>query len=156
AAANHPDTAYAAFEGRTIGVARTTDRGRHWESLPYNTSDAWLSERFGAGWAGQPYGIGCAPDDPRICYATDSGRVMRTRDGGRTWLPAYSRRAPDGNWTSNGIDVTTAYGVHFDPFDPRHLFISYTDIGLMRSDDGGGSWRSALTPTVPRAWRNTT
>ena len=48
-----------------------------------------------------------APEDPRICYATDSGRVMRTTDGGRTWMPVYSRRAPDGNWTTNGIDVTT-------------------------------------------------
>ena len=144
------------YQGRSDGVAKTTDRGRHWESLPYNRHDAWLSARFGAGWAGNPYGLGIAPGDPRICYATDSGRVMRTTDGGETWLPAYSRRTADGHWTTNGIDVTTSYGVHFDPFDPRHMFISYTDIGLWASDNGGESWYSVTRSGVPREWVNTT
>jgi photosystem II stability/assembly factor-like uncharacterized protein len=154
--ANRSDTAYVAFEGRREGIAKTTDRGEHWETLAYNGRDAWLSERFGAGWAGPPYGIGCAPDDPRVCYATDAGRVMRTVDGGGSWLPAYSRRAPDGNWISNGIDVTTAYGVHFDPFDASRMFISYTDIGLWASANGGESWFSATRNGVPRGWINTT
>ena len=152
----HPDTVYAAFEGRREGVAKSTDRAQHWETLPYNGRDAWLSERFGAGWAGAPHGIGCAPDDPRICYATDAGRVMRTLDGGGSWQPAYSRRAADGNWSSNGIDVTTAYGVHFDPFDASRMFISYTDIGLWASGNGGESWYSATRNGVPREWTNTT
>jgi photosystem II stability/assembly factor-like uncharacterized protein len=154
--AGHPDIAYGAFDGRTFGIAKTIDRGRHWESLAYNGRDAWLSDRFGAGWAGAPYGIGCAPGDPRVCYATDSGRVMRTTDGGRSWLPAYSRRGAGGNWTTNGIDVTTSYGVHFDPFDPRHRFITYTDIGLWASDNAGESWYSATTAGVPGDWVNTT
>src|SRR5208337_3999967 len=34
-------------------------------------------------------------------------------------------------------------------------FIAYTDIGLFRSEDGGGSWTS-LTEGVPREWTNTT
>ncbi len=156
AATGHPEIAYASYKGRGYGVAKTTDRGRHWETLPYNRHDAWLSARFGAGWAGNPYGLGVAPGDPRICYATDSGRVMRTTDGGKTWLPAYSRRTADGHWTTNGIDVTTNYGVHFDPFDPRHMFISYTDIGLWASDNGGESWYSATRDGVPREWVNTT
>ena len=37
------------------------------------------------------------------------------------------------------MDVTTAYGVHFDPFNRQRLFITYTDIGLFRSEDGGES-----------------
>ena len=55
-----------------------------------------------------------------------------------------------------GIDVTTCYGVHFDPFDPRHMFISYTDIGLWASDTAGASWYSATRSGVPRQWENTT
>jgi len=156
ASAGNPDVAYASFDGRGYQVAKTTDRGRHWEALTYNGRDAWLADRFGAGWAGNPYGLGVAPDDARVVYATDSGRVMRTTDGGRTWLPVYSRRTPDGNWTTNGIDVTTDYGVHFDPFDARHIFISYTDIGLWASDNGGESWYSATRNGVPRGWTNTT
>src|SRR5262249_13868429 len=54
-----------------------------------------------------------------------------------------------------GLDVTTNYGVHFDPFDLRHMIISYTDIGAFQSHDGGASWRPA-TRGVPNNWRNTT
>jgi photosystem II stability/assembly factor-like uncharacterized protein len=61
----------------------------------------------------------------------------------------------DNHWTSRGLDVTTNYGVQFDPFDPRHIFIDYTDIGAFASEDGGLSWESA-TNGIPDAWRNTT
>ncbi len=160
--ARHPEVAYVAYTGLrapvrvTSGVARTNDAGLHWEPVYQGVRDAWLADRFGAGWAGIPYGIGVAPSNPEIAYATDSGRVVRTIDGGKTWNPAYSNRAPDGNWTTNGIDVTTCYGVHFDPFDARHMFISYTDIGLWASDNGGASWYSATRNGVPGQWVNTT
>jgi hypothetical protein len=81
---------------------------------------------------------------------------MRTVDGGRSWTSAYSVRTPDGNWTTNGLDLTTAYGVHFDPFDPRRMFVSYTDIGLWTSDNRGASWTSATLRGVPDRWVNTT
>src|SRR5206468_2779048 len=43
----------------------------------------------------------------------------------------------------------------FDPFDARRIFITYTDIGVFRSEDGGTSWTSA-TMGVPDEWTNTT
>jgi photosystem II stability/assembly factor-like uncharacterized protein len=160
--AQHPEVAYVAYSGlrtpirSTWGVARTIDAGAHWEPVYENVRDAWLADRFGAGWAGVPIGIGVAPTAPQVAYATDSGRVVRTIDGGKVWTPAYSKRSLDGNWTTNGINVTTCYGVHFDPFDPRHMFISYTDIGLWASDTGGASWYSATRNGVPNQWVNTT
>jgi photosystem II stability/assembly factor-like uncharacterized protein len=161
ASATHPEIAYVSYSGlraplrATWGVAKTTDSGRHWEPVYHDVHDAWLSDRFGAGWAGNPIGLGVAPDDADLVYATDSGRVLRTTDGGKTWNQAYSNRTPDGNWTTNGIDVTTCYGVHFDPFDARHMFISYTDIGLWSSDTGGAGWYSATRQGVPHQWENT-
>ena len=62
---------------------------------------------------------------------------MRTRDGGKTWEGVYSRRLDDQSSTTTGLDVTTNYGVHFDPFDRQRLFITYTDIGMFRSENGG-------------------
>jgi hypothetical protein len=56
---------------------------------------------------------------------------------------------------SRGLDVTTTYGVHFDPFDPRRVFVSTTDIGLFRSDDDGATWIGS-SRGVPKEWRNTT
>jgi photosystem II stability/assembly factor-like uncharacterized protein len=79
---------------------------------------------------------------------------MRTSDGGKTWEAVYSRRVGDA-WTSTGLDVTTSYGVHFDPFDVRRIFITYTDIGAFRSEDAGRTWVSS-TAGVPAEWVNTT
>jgi photosystem II stability/assembly factor-like uncharacterized protein len=164
----HPDVAYLSYDyrppegNRFHGVAKTADRGHTWELVwkesdqpAPNILDAWLSERFGPGWGGSPFNLGVAPTDPNICYGTDSGRTMRTTDGGKTWKGVYSARLPDGSYTTTGLDVTTCYGVHFDPFDPKRIFISYTDIALFRSDNGGKSWVSS-SDGVPRKWLNTT
>jgi photosystem II stability/assembly factor-like uncharacterized protein len=159
---DHPEIAYVSYSGlrapvrSTWGVAKTTDAGRHWEAVYNTVRDAWLTGRFGAGWAGNPYGLGVAPHDAGLVYATDSGRVLRTSDGGKSWNQTYSYPQTDGSWTTSGIDVTTCYGVHFDPFDPRHMFISYTDIGLWASDTAGAGWYSATRSGVPRQWENTT
>jgi photosystem II stability/assembly factor-like uncharacterized protein len=166
---NHPEIAYVSYSrlrmpvAQSFGVAKTTDGGRHWELVwqdsrepAANVREAWLGPRFGPGWPGNPRDLAVALGDPNIVYTADSGRIMRTLDGGKTWGSAYSKSASDGNWTSNGLDVTTCYGVHFDPFDPRHMFISYTDIGLFASDNGGGSWYSATRGGVPGSWINTT
>jgi len=166
--ASHPATAYVSFQGlrtparSSFGVAKTIDRGLHWElvwqdtnRLAANVQDAWLADRFGPGWPGPPIGIGVAPGDAGVVFTTDSGRAMRTRDGGATWEAVYSQPAPHG-WTTTGLDVTTCYGVHFDPFDARRMFISYTDIGLFASEDAGRSWQSATREGVPGAWTNTT
>ena len=88
--------------------------------------DAWLTERFNAEWVSNPLGLGVAPGSSDVVYATDYGRTLRTLDGGASWQAVYSTRTPDGGWTTNGLDVTTSYGVHFDPFDTRRVFISYS------------------------------
>ena len=164
----HPDTAYVSYDrlnldGRSwFGVAKTIDRGRTWQLVwkeagadaAPNLHDAWITQRFSPGWGGRPLNLGVAADDPDLCYASDLGRTLRTTDGGKTWEAVYSRREEEG-WTSTGLDVTTNYGVHFDPFDSRRMFITYTDIGAFRSEDSGKSWVSA-TEGVPRPWVNTT
>jgi hypothetical protein len=145
------------------GVARTADAGRTWDlgwketnqKAPH-VDDGYISERFGTGWGGSPINLGVSPTHPDICYGTDYGRTLRSTDGGKTWKAAYTRKLPDGSYTTTGLDVTTNYGVHFDPFDPKRLFISYTDIGLFRSDNGGAGWVSSTTEGVPRPWVNTT
>ena len=167
--------AYAGFRGMQMGegpentfngISRTTDGGRTWTVVHQesnqpakNKTNSWIETRALNGgrdvFFDTPWSVGVAPGDPDICYATDLFRTYRTLDGGKTWETVTSVRVGDDAWTTRGLDVTTNYGVHFDPFDSRHLIISYTDIGAFQSHDGGASWTSA-TNGVPSNWRNTT
>jgi photosystem II stability/assembly factor-like uncharacterized protein len=165
----HGDRAYVSYSnlktgtGHYFGIAGTSDGGKSWRLLTAETDnnaagnllDAWITPRFGPGWGANPQGLGVSPADPNIAYAGDAGRMLRTLDGGQTWEAVYSRRVAGGGWTTTGLDVTTNYGIHFDPFDARRRFISYTDIGLFRSEDSGQSWVSS-TMGVPGPWVNTT
>jgi photosystem II stability/assembly factor-like uncharacterized protein len=173
ASAGHGLVAYAGLRGlkrsadgpKYNGIAKTEDGGRTWSVVHEeadrkapNHAGSWFEERGSEGqslWFDAPYDLAVAPSDPNVCFATDLFRTYRTTDGGASWSQVHSApRGPD-RWTSRGLDVMTAYGIHWDPLDRRRVFISYTDMGLFRSEDGGESWTSS-TSGVPTRWRNTT
>jgi len=172
ASPGHPEIGYVSYGGlkegwfggdKTFsGVARTEDTGKHWKVVwkeadqpAANVRDSWITRFFGPDYGGVALDLAVAAHDPNIAYATDQGRIMRTLDGGRNWDAIYSTQQPDGTFSGQGLESSTSYGVHSDPFDPKRLFISYTDIGLFRSENSGRSWIPSLSG-VPRSWRNTT
>jgi hypothetical protein len=175
ASEQHPEIAYVGFRGLQLGagkenlfngIAKTADGGRTWKIVfkesdhaAANLSGTWIEERARQDsediWFDAPYSLGVAPANPDVAYATDLFRTYRTLDGGATWQEMNSRRVSDDSWTSRGLDVTTNYGVQFDPFDSRHIYMDNTDMGLFQSVDGGQSWRST-SEGVPENWRNTT
>jgi photosystem II stability/assembly factor-like uncharacterized protein len=175
ASESHPEIAYVGFRDLQLadgkenlfnGIAKTTDSGRTWKVVfkestkaAANLRGSWIEQRASQNGVSiffdAPYSIGVAPTNSDIAYATDLFRTYRTLDGGTTWQEMNSRQLQSGGWTSRGLDVTTDYGVQFDPFDSRHIYIDYTDIGLFQSADGGQSWRSS-TKGIPEDWRNTT
>ncbi len=167
----HPEVVYVSYSGLKLpddprawfGVAKSTDGGAHWSlvwketggSPAANIRGGWTTARFGPDWGENPLQIAVDDHNPDRVYTTDLARILRTVNGGATWEALYSRPAGSG-FTTTGLDPTTAYGIHFDPFHPGRMFISYTDIGLFRSEDSGRSWISSTTSGVPRAWLNTT
>ena len=160
----------------SIGVAKTTDGGRTWEwayrvgekreprpgdsdweggfDEAENYEQDWLTKSYGSFWCDFPFGLGVAPTDPDYCYATDMGRAYMTADGGKQWRGMINRFDEDGGAYTSGLDVTTCYGVHFDPHHPDVCFISYTDIGLFKSFNRGRTWHHRIAGT-PRPWINT-
>ena len=152
------------------GTLKSDDAGRSWHwvwkggggSGKYavkdgedatNLTDAWVREAFGGEYI-RLIDVGVAPNNGKVAVVTDWYRTMKTIDGGKTWEEIYSVKQPDGSYISRGLDVTTAYGVHFDPFDREHVAISYTDIGYHHSYNGGKSWYRS-TSGIPPNWHNT-
>ncbi len=119
-----------------------------------NFEGSWMEESYDPGWGGSPIDLAVAPGNPDICYAGDNGRGYKTIDGGKTWKQVYSHKLPDGSFASGGLDVTTCYGVHFNPFNKDHFFICYTDMGLFHTFNGAESWFHSING-IPRSWQNT-
>ncbi len=153
-----------------FGAVKSSDLGKSWQwvwkggggsgkygmmdgSDAPNLKDAWVHKAFGKDYI-KLFDVGVAPNDGNTAIVTDWYRSMRTIDGGKTWLPVYSTEQTDGSYVSNGLDVTTTYGVHHDPFDADHIAISYTDIGYHHSYNGGKSWFRSVEG-IPRRWQNT-
>ncbi len=148
---------------RNFGILKTTDGGAAWDWVYRCTNDSilsqngpggWMEKNYGPEWGEYPLSLGVCPSNADICYASDFGCTYRTADGGKTWEQVYADMLPDGSAATRGVNVTTCYGVHFDPFDPQHVFISYTDIAAFHSFDGGKSWLHSANG-VPRRWINT-
>jgi len=144
-------------------IFRTENSGKSWktvysansvEVLTRNFNDSWLNRNYGPGWGGDILTLGVAPSNPDICYATDFGQAYKTSNGGKTWNQVCSKNNTDSSVTSSGLDLTCCYGVIFDPFDKNHMIISYIDIGLFHSFDGGKSWKQLVTG-IPEDWVNT-
>jgi photosystem II stability/assembly factor-like uncharacterized protein len=155
--------------GVWFGILKTADAGKTWNWVyrsggaasrreeggqeAKNVRDSWVKRAFGNEF-NTMFNVGIAPHNPDEAIFTDWYRVMKTENGGQSWKEAYSELRPDGTASSRGTDVTTCYGIHFDPFDRNHLAISYTDIGLFHSFNNGRSWIRSVNG-IERGWTNT-
>ncbi len=156
------DVCYVAggFEPSVPTVYRTTNGGDTWASVFQtegngNISTGWMGEGgdLNWGWAENAMGFAVSPIDPDRAIITDWGFTHVTEDGGASWRAAYidpSTRNPAGSPTpktgayrSNGVEDTSAWSLHW--VNSTTLFASFTDIGGIRSADGGLTWSSALS-----------
>ncbi len=164
-------------DGRQIvryGILRSDDSGDTWQWAvkhddfrdPANREFGWAERDYGAQWGDitgdeqiSPKGRFCwdvvaSPVDPNVCFTMDFSTIYVTRNGGADWQQLVTNLHADGSTSSRGIDVLSVYGVIFDPFDPQHIVLPVTDVGILHSCNSGRTWRHDLTG-VPREWINT-
>ncbi len=136
--ADDPDTLYAGVEDAAL--FRSTDGGQHWTEL-----DGLRGHDSGPSWAPGAGGL-CLhtillhPDPSRMLVAISAAGVFATEDAGVSWQPANrglrSEFMPE-------PETEVGHCVHKlaqHPSRPDVVFMQkHWDI--MRSDDGGGSWR---------------
>jgi photosystem II stability/assembly factor-like uncharacterized protein len=156
------------------GILRSDDEGNTWKWAvkmddnhdPDNRSGGWAERDYGVKWGDlkgddqiSPKGrfawdVVASPLNPDVCYTMDFSTIYATQDGGSTWQQLVTNLHPDGSASSRGIDVLGVYGVIFDPFDPQHIVLPVTDVGILHSLNGGRTWRHDLQG-IPREWINT-
>ena len=150
-----------------ITTARSDDHGHTWtEATPIPRE---------LGFVGFPGPLTVFPHDPQRLLVPCGGRLCESQDGGATWMPS-TLPGPRIDFLANGVWISTSGGVSRSEDDgatwtpvlntggklvisrahPDTVFLlpdlTGIDAPLLRSDDAGLSWRSALpSAAVPSA-----
>ena len=129
----------------TAGVYKTTDGGAHWQKVARkNGADANMDYGWLTMWGPSVQCLALSPAAPdRLAFGT-SGMIFVTNDKGGSWQQRYAQSAPDGRVAGNGLAVTCAWRVQFDPVRPNRVYLCYMDIGLLISDDNGATSRRSI------------
>ncbi|MCW5947340.1 MAG: hypothetical protein KIT74_09965 [Fimbriimonadales bacterium] len=111
------------------GIYKTTDGGKNWKKLSGGLPEGENVGRIG---------IDIFPKDSRIVYATIDNRtprvgpeVYRSNDAGNTWTKVNTTSVPGGYYYSQ---------IRVDPHNADRIYV--LGVPLMRSDDGGKTYRS--------------
>ena len=149
------------FAAQTRGVTnqqvlRSVDGGATWapvfrmarpgqpEGAGTNVRRSWVQHRLQWWYYITRKGLAVNPRAPDTLLLTTQGDIYRSEDGGDSWTQTMTEHREAGSDVvsnrSVGLEVTSAWGYHFDPHDATRHYISYTDIGFARSEDKGQSW----------------
>jgi photosystem II stability/assembly factor-like uncharacterized protein len=133
-------------------VWRSTDGGDSWQETfrmtgtNANVEPAWVQTELKWGYFITRNGFFASRGDADLVMVSTQGDFYVTRDGGTSWTPNINESLgvlagdPSPRYRSIGLEVTSSWRYLFDPFEPGHEFIAYTDIGFARSIDGADTW----------------
>ncbi len=137
-------------------IMKSTNAGGSWAQV-FNTAN---NQNIITGWSGSggdkdwswgecPFGFDVCATDKNVVIFGDFGFCHKTNDGGTTWKQAYVDPADQhpanaatpkkASYHSIGMENTTCWQVFFMKA-ANNMWASYSDIGGIRSTDGGTSW----------------
>ena len=130
ASATEPNRAYlAAYES---GVYRTDDGGHNWRHLSSYPSD-------------YAHSVLVHPREPQTVYAgSEPAAIFRSGDGGETWEECSGFRAvPESSQWGFHSETRDSHvrDLRMAPDNPDGLYAGIEVGGMVRSVDGGKSWR---------------
>ena len=139
-----PDVVYAGNQSWvSAGVYKTVDAGKHWKRVTRHASNGEGNMDYGwiDSWGPSVECLSVSSLRPsRVAFGT-SGHVFVSDDGGATWQQRYCQQLPDGRFVGKGLEVTCVNKIVPDPAKPDRLWFCFADIGLLVTDDCGGSFR---------------
>ena len=86
-----------------------------------------------------------AASEPHVVYAgVAPAALFRSEDAGETWseVKALSAHPTRDRWHP-GAGGLCLHSIQIDPTNPRRIFVGISAVGVLRSDDGGESWKLA-------------
>ncbi len=136
-------------------VMKSINGGTNWNSVFQVTNNANIITGWeGSGgdkawsWSEMVFGISVAPNNANKVLFGNYSNVQSTTDGGGTWRQAYvdsGDQHPAGaatpkkqDYKSIGLENTTCWQVSWQ--DPNTMMACFSDIGGIRSTDGGTKW----------------
>lgn len=150
-----PDIAYVGGAGWVNAeLYQTLDGGANWLNVARRGENGNFDPGWITMWGPSVRCLTMSPLDPNTLYFGTSGMVYRTRDAGGSWEQVYCRQLPDGRFHGTGLEVTCLHNIMPDPQVPDRVYFGFFDIGLLRSDDGGGTFRRGVAGITPHAMAN--
>ena len=127
------------------GIMKFNGTGFEWvfDSM-YKTRSTIQDEGWSYGCHGPFYGLYADPSDDDFFLVSNTETVYTVHYGDENDRSVHTTHCvaqPDGTYTSAGFNVQTTYSVKEDPFNPDHIIICTTDMGLQNSYNNGKSFR---------------
>jgi len=157
-ATNDINTIYLAGSDNALNaplIFKSNDGGNNWNKVfksanNQNVTTGWSGYQGDKNWSwGETaFGIAVAPNNSQKIIFGDFGFVHVSKDGGNTWNQAYIDESDQHvanvptpkkkSYHSIGLENTSSWQIHW--VDAQNVFACFSDIGGIRSRDGGKSW----------------
>ncbi len=112
---------------------KSNDAGKSWKRVSSFQLVPEAAENFAGTLTGVEE-IAFSPADPREVFLTDWSNVWRSGDEGEYWAQVHA-----------GLQNTVVNAIRVHPADPRKIYLSVADNGLIVSRDGGHSWKRKMS-----------